>query len=851
MKAYNLKTNRLTKAFGIDACYPLFTWCAEGGIRQSAFRITMKIGDEEIYDSGIVESSEMSHRPDMFAKSRTGITWTLTLRDECGEWGEPVSSYFETSIAKDEFFAKWIDPELVHPEYARLATDGAPLNKASYLKKEFTVESLGRARLYATAHGVYNIYINGTEVEGYFMAPGSSDYEKRLQVQTYDVSAFLKLGKNEITVTVGDGWWRGSTGWSMFRYNYGVELALLCQLEIDGSPILVTDGDWQASQSGPLMENDTMRLERYDANREITDWHEVTVKDYGYENLCGTDIPITKHERFKAKLVTTPNGERMLDFGQNFAGYVEIDLVARGGEKITLTHGEVLSADGNFQNDNFQNPDSPLCRQVIEYTCKPGRNIYHQTKCYYGFRYAKIETDLPVTGEEFTGVAIYSDMATTSDFECGVPEINRFFENVIWSMKSNFVDVPTDCPHREKLGFTGDCQVFSSAALYLMDSYPVLRRWLRESVSCQLDDGCILYIAPPLAGPQKDHLWVDGSAGWSNSMTIVPERFLHYLNSPTELKEFYPAIKKWVNYNLGVARSSRPENEHLPEHIRNYVLDCATNWGEWSEPGWTSKDYAIERERTGHAEIATAFLAYDCYLAAIMARALGKEDDAKYYTDIYEKTKAAYLYVYTDNGSINSDRQCHYVRPVAHKLLDGEDKENAVSGLVELIRKNGNKIGTGFLTTCHLMETLTDNGYQSVAYDLLLQTEAPSWIYEVKRGATTVWESWFGGREGKEPRASHNHYSLGAVAGWIMSHALGITVRDGNITIRPYPDERLGYARGSYLSPLGRIYSSWEYTEKDITFTFTVPANAEATVILPDGRSEKVCTGKHIYKIEK
>lgn len=849
MKPYNLKTNRLSQPMGIDAGQVLLSWVAEGGIKQTAFRVTMANRDGILHDSGVVKSREMHYRPDIPVKSRESITWSVCLCDEAGNWGEEVSSQFETSIAQNEWKAKWIDPEPTDPPYCRFATDPAPLNKASYLKREFVVETLGSARLYATAHGVYNVWINGIAVEGYFMAPGSSDYEKRLQVQTYDVSALLKQGSNEILVTLGDGWWRGSTGWDMMRYCYGTSIALLCQLEIDGCPVVVTDASWQASQNGPLEENDTMRLERYDARKKITDWHEVQVEDLGYDTLIGIELPITAHERFPAKLFTAPSGQKILDFGQNFAGYVELDLSASGGETIRLTHGEVLDKNGNFQNDNFQNPDSPVCRQVIEYTCKPGRNQYHQTKCYYGFRYVLIETELPVTGDEFTGVAVYSDMEQTGFFECGVSDVNRFFENVIWSMKSNFVDVPTDCPHREKLGFTGDAQVFTSAALYLMDSYPVIRRWLRESVSCQDPTGCILYIAPPFTGPQSEPRFKDGSAGWSNSMTIVPHAFLRHLNSEEEIREYYPAIQKWIAFNLGRARQSRPENEVLPAHIRNHILDTANNWGEWCEPGRGPEDYALEGEQTGHAEIATAFLAYDCYLAWKMAERLGETADAAYYQDIYEKTKTAYRYVFTADGAIHSDRQCHYIRPVAHQLLDGQENDRAVEQLVALIRQNGNKIGTGFLTTCHLCEVLTDHGYASVAYDLLLQREQPSWLFEVANGATTVWESWFGIQEGQNPIGSHNHYSLGAVAGWMISRALGITAYDGEIVLRPYPDKRLGHAKGSYLSPMGKIASAWNYEGDTVQFTFEVPANTEATVILPDGRQEPVGPGKHTYSV--
>jgi alpha-L-rhamnosidase len=341
---------------------------------------------------------------------------------------------------------------------------------------------------------------------------------------------------------------------------------------------------------------------------------------------------------------------------------------------------------------------------------------------------------------------------------------------------------------------------------------------------------------------------MDGSAGWSSSMTIVPARFLHYHASAQELREFYPAIKKWVCYNLESARTKcRPENEDLPKHVRDYILDCANNWGEWCEPGKTPVDYFRQSDLTGHADIATAFLAYDCYLSHEIAAALGEEADATFFYENYQKVKAAFRYVYTDNGRITSDRQCNYIRPVAHKLLDDREEQIAVDTLADMIKANGNRIGTGFLTTCHLGKTLTDHGHAATAYDLLLQRQQPSWLYEVGKGATTIWESWFGMREDGTPQGSHNHYSLGAIAGWMISHVLGITAYDGHIVIRPYPDERLGYAKGRYVSPFGEIASSWKYTERMIEFECDVPANANARIILPNGEEHAVGAGRHSF----
>ena len=849
MKACRLKVNGISPPLGIDFGRVTVSWLVEDGKKQSAFRVVLDTKNRVLDDSGKQKSGKMSFSPPGDIPSKTHVKYSVTLWDENDKEGETVSGEFETVIAPNEWIAKWIDPEQVRPEPCYRAMDGFPLNRASYLKKEFELTETENARLYATAHGVYNLYLNGIAIEDYYMAPGISDYEHRLQVQTYDVSPLLKKGKNELLVTIGEGWWRGDVSCGMYRYRWGVDLALLCQLEIGGKPVMVSDESWVASGNGPLGENDTMRIECYDARREINDWHAVKIEDFGYGNLVGVVNRVIPHERFSAKLITTPNGQKVLDFGQNIAGYVELCLEAKGGELIRLTHGEVLGTDGNFQNDNFQDGSTPLCRQVVEYTCRAGKNKFHQTKCFYGFRYVLIETDLPIDGSEFTAVSVYSDMEQIGFFECGDGRVNRLFENVIRSMKSNFLDVPTDCPTREKLGFTGDCQVFAPAALYLMDSYPVIHRWLRETVSCQAENGCILYVCPPKKGHQDEPKDKDGSAGWSSAMSIVPNVIMNALGSAEYVREFYPAIKKWVAYNLNKAKECRPVHEALPENIKNYIIDTANNWGEWNEPGRGPADYFKESEENGHAEVATAFFALDCLIASKIARELGENEDAEYYSDLFEKVKTAYRYMYTENGRINSTRQCHFVRPIIHGLLDGDEVQAAADTLAELIKENGNVIGTGFLTTCHICNVLTDYGHADTAFDLLLQTENPSWLYQVEHGATTIWESWSGHDSKGNPQGSHNHYSLGAVTEWMMSRVLGIRVTGDSITLRPYSDRRLGYAKGSYLSPVGKISSEWRYEGDSIVFEFELPPNTEADIILPDGSCHKAATGKHCFRI--
>ena len=845
MVVRKLRTNHLTEPIGIGRDGIELSWLPDCAASQSAYRVKIISGEKTLLDTGRVVSSATSFLPVMRFDTRTRYEWSVTLWDECGNPSDEVRSFFETGIEKSEISAKWIDPEF-HGK-AEIIRDGRIYHRASYLEKRFTLGTTADARLYITAHGIYDAYINGAHVDGYLLAPGSSQYNKRLQVQTYDVTSLLHEGENDITVTLGDGWWRGSTGYTQAQNVFGDDVALLCQLEIGGKTALVSDETWTASQDGPLGFNDPMRGEEYDARRKISARHPAAVRDYPLDNLIPSALPVTAHERFTPVLITTPKGEKVLDFGQNFAGYVEFDITADGGEKIVLLHGETLAPDGCFTQENYQNSELPLCDQKIVYICKNGRNIYHQTKCYFGFRYVKIESEIPVGGSEFTGVAIYSDMEQTGFFRCGNADVNRLFDNTLWSMKSNYVDVPTDCPTREKSGFSGDCQVFAGTAVYLMDCCSVLSRWLREQCSTQRDDGNVKEIAP--CTPEFDAM--DGCAGWCDSMEIVPLQLMNFYNSKRIITELYPYIRKWMEFCINRAHEYRPENENMPREIRDWFVDNGVHWGEWCEPGRGPLDYVNELRATGCAEEATAYLSYGCRTVADFAELLGRNDDCKFFNHAAECARNAYRHVYVNNGRISSDRQCRYVRPLAFGLLDGDEKEQAAADLVSLIRANGNRIGTGFLTTNSILGVLTDNGYASTAYDMLLTTECPSWLNEVKKGATTVWESWNGIGSDGSASGSLNHYSFGSVSGWLMTRVGGISLSRGEITVRPYPDERLGFAETALDSPLGRIESEWRYTADRIVFRVRIPCNAKARIILPDGEEYAVCAGEYEYAIRK
>lgn len=841
IQATKLRTNHLRTPMGISVAHLRLSWIPVGAEKQTAYQLRVS-AEGLYYDTGKKASSDTFHILSSSVPSKTRFRWEILLWDEEDRQGEWETGWFETGLAREDWKAEWINPEgKIDPKHRQ---------PASYLRKSFEVPKRipggldGRARLYITAHGIYDAYLNGKHVDGYLLAPGNSQYNKRMQVQAYDVSAYLREGENEILITLGDGWYRGSTHNGMERNSFGTDVALLAQLEMGNRILVKTDASWEASQSGALRYNDLMKGEEYDARREtITDWHKAEVVSYGYGNLIGTDtVPVTAHEIRSASVLTTPSGETVLDFGTNMAGYIEFCLEAKAGQKLILTHGESLDENGNFTIGNFQNPQKPECFQRITYICREGQNFYYPTKCYMGFRYVKVEGNVAITGDEFTAVAIYSDMEQTGFFTCGNGQVNKLVENALRSMKSNFVEVPTDCPTREKSGYSGDLVTFCHTAMYLMDCYPVLAKWIAEQAATQFEDGCVRQIAP-----YNGKRWMmDGGAGWCDSFELIPWRMIKRYQDLSVAEAHYDAISRWMEFCLKRARKSRLGNllHPMPKILREHFVDKGIHWGEWLEPGCNTVKDLTRIIFHGEPEVATAFLSYGCFAMSEIADALGKKEDSAYYKREGRMAREAYRSRYMKNGQvIPSPRQCRYVRPLAMGLLKKEEKRAAAASLKALIRENNGHLNTGFLSTHELCRVLTDNGEVRTAYDLLLQDSCPGWLYPVIQGATAIPERWDGIREGRRPENSLNHYSYGSIVGWLFDRVCGIVVEDGEIRLCPYPDRRLGNASAVYHSPLGEIKSFWEYQGDSILFQFTVPCNASAEAVLPDGSVHRLKAG--------
>lgn len=842
MKAVNLKTEHLGAPLGIDVARPLLSWNCSEGITQTAYEIIANCNGEEIWNTGKVPTSRMYAQFGGNTAPRQRITWKIRLWDEGDSPGAWSEASFEMGLRREDWKAQWINPEL--------NCDPQLHKPASFLRKCFQISALGSARMYITCHGLYEAWLNGKRVGDFVLAPGSYNYTKRIAYQTYDVTDLLTLGSNELQVILGDGWYRSVSGVDGDRNLYGTDVALLMQLEVEGKIVCVSDESWEATQEGSIRENDMQQGEVVDARLDAsTGYHPVKTEDFGFDTLiCSNCVPIREKERFPGKLITTPNGETVIDFGQNLAGYIEFRLNAHAGDTIVLTHGEALDENGNFTQENFQDRKRHKeggTNQRVTYICREGENRYKPKFTIWGFRYAKVETGIDLKDAEFTSIAVYSDMRETGTFTCGNPMVNKLFLNSLWSMKSNFCDVPTDCPTRERAAWTGDMGVFAQTGLYLMDCFPVIRKWLAECRLAQSPDGKVSNIAPRNNNPSFFSELLSGSVGWGDACILVPYELYQVTGDTRVLEENYEMMCAWYAF-LEARAKKKPINpvKLLKRNpYRRFTIETGIDYGEWCEPDVES----TSAMRTPQGKVATAYFAHSGFLLSEIADILGKTEDAHRFAQIGGNAKKAYRFIATEDGRISSDRQADYVRAIAFDLLTEEEKRQAAGDLAALVEKCGNHLNTGFLSTPQLCPVLAEYGHQDTAYRLLLQDTMPSWLYEVSKGATTIWENWDGINEDGKVKASLNHYSYGAICGWLFGGVCGIRLQCGKLTIAPKPSRSLGYAQAKWDSPVGTIESMWDYEGNQVILEVTVPANVTAEVHLPDGNVVKAASGVHRY----
>lgn len=697
-----------------------------------------------------------------------------------------------------------------------------------YLKNFRCAAKAEKAMLEITALGVYEAKLNGERVGDFILAPGWTSYSNRLQVQSYDVTDMLKT-ENSLEVTVGQGWRAIANkrdGSDFLGYRDTALIAELTIVYADGTAeSIVTDSSWTARES-KLRYTNIYDGDIYDATFKAGSARHCICVDLEKDMLIPQEgEKIVEQERMPAlQVIKTPAGETVIDFGQNMTGYVEFRIKGTPGAQATISHGETLDRDGNFYNANYRS-----ARAQIKFTCDGEEHTYKSALTFFGFRYIRLENwPDEVKKENFTAIVVHSDIRRTGYFECSDEAVNRLFKNIIWGQKSNFLDVPTDCPQRdERLGWTGDAQVFVRTASLNFDVERFFKKWLRDLAADQGRDGCVPHVIPNISDD------MGGSSAWSDAAVICPWEIYRTYGDKAVLEEQFDSMKAWIDW--------------MRERSENGRRSGGAHFGDWL--GLDSPEGSYKGS-TPDDLIATAYYKYSTELFIKAARALGR--DVAKYENIPAEAAKAFRQEYMENGRVKNATQTACVLALYFDITD--DRAATATQLNELVKRAGH-LETGFVGTPYLLHALSDNGYAETAYDLLLRREYPSWLYPISKGATTVWEHWDGikpdGTMWSTDMNSFNHYAYGAVADWMYGAAAGINSdpdRPGfeHIIFRPVTDRRLDFVKASIDTRRGTVASEWRREYGRIKYIFTVPEGCCASVVI-GGEKHEVVAGTHEF----
>lgn len=718
-------------------------------------------------------------------------------------------------------------------EHGKWIRSGKPA-ECPVFSRAFSVDkALRSAKLTITAAGVYEAQLNGQRVGDFFLAPGWTTYEKRLQVQEYDVTTMLR-SENRLSVTVGSGWFNGTIARQCKPE--GVPVLLLAELKMDytdgTTSCIYTDRNWQTTESA-IRYADIYNGETFDAAFEDENPVPAVEQDFPKTQLIPQEGEIVRlHERLKpVRVIHTPAGETVLDFGQEVTGILQLTVNARRGDHITLRTAEMLDRDGNFYIENYREAKS-----TMQLFCRDGLQTWQPALTYYGFRYIRVEGwPGEPDPQAFTAIAAYSDMRRTGALNCGVQKVNRLFENIVWGQKGNFLDVPTDCPQRnERLGWLGDAEVFINTACYQFDTKKFYTKWLGDVMVEQKPNGSMQDMVPAVFNT-PELTTAPAGAAWGDAATVCPWELYRHYGDRSLLESHYDMMVRWVDYITSVTTTPNlwtgyEQNEPRRHHYGDWLgLDAQ----EGSYVGATDKEL-----------IATAYYALSTRLVCKAGHVLGR--DVRAYEELYERIRDAFRRTYTEFPTQTACAVALYFDLAA-------DKAAVADQLVRLIHDNGDRLTTGFVGTPYLLYALSQNGHTDVAYTLLLQEKFPSWLYSVNQGATTIWEHWDGRREDgtfwSANMNSFNHYAYGSVAGWVYEEAAGITPCDeepgfARVRIAPKPDARMGWLTASVDTAHGTIRSEWAYEDGRVRYQIATPVPAEIVI---NGESHFVEPGVYLF----
>ncbi len=729
-------------------------------------------------------------------------------------------------------------------------TDASLIRSAEYIylegaerlpifRRAFTARLGAKAATLAvSALGTFAVWINGERLKDFILAPGWTEYEKRIPYISYDITDLLRLGENEILIGVGSGWYGSEVGFSK-KYPLGNTPAVIAGLEIeykDGKESFSTPDGWEAAASATIA-SDIYGGEITDARIEPSFGSDSVLSGRDKDLLYPFDgVPVREIGTIPVKkLIITPEGDTVLDFGQNLTGYPTFEIEGTAGKEIKIECAEILDKNGNFYNANYRSAKS-----LVRYTMKDGVNEYTPLYTFFGFRYLRITGLDNIDTGSFTAVVVHSDIRRTGYFKCGHAKLNKLYENIIWGQKGNFLDVPTDCPQRdERLGWTGDAQVFCRTANLNFDCKAFFEKWLRDLALAQYPDGGVPRVIPnaiyedPNGSVEK--MERRHSAAWGDAATVCPFECYMAYGDADFLRECFPSMKAWVDY--------------IGRHSTDYVWNIGFHYGDWL--ALDAKSPLDCKGSTDPSLIATAFYYRSTEILLRAADEIGER--LREYEELPEKIKAAFRKSFLKDGRLTSDTQTAHVLALHFGLVDGEDRKALAARLIELIEERGDTLTTGFVGTPYLLDTLTEINRTDKAYTLLLQEKYPSWLYSVNMGATTVWEHWDGINENgdvwSEKMNSFNHYAYGSCAAWLYRTVCGIRQCEARpayerIILRPIADKRLGFAAAKIDTPHGEIRSEWYVEGDSVRYTFSVPKGNIATLML-GGKIERLTEGEH------
>jgi alpha-L-rhamnosidase len=841
---------------GIDVGSPRLSWQLQSdrrGARQVAYQIRAAASEavlansaELLWDTGRVESDQSIQvaYAGPVLQSAQRVYWSVTVWDDAGEQAASAPAWWEMGLLeRGDWEARWI---------------GAPFrggphttSPAPYLRTTFILSQPVRsARLYITALGLYESSLNGQRVGEELLTPGWTNYAKRVQYQVYDVASQLQQGENALGSILGDGWGVGHIGWGE-RQRYVPQPLLLARLVItlaDGSrQIVITDESWKAS-SGPILESDMMMGESYDARQELSGWDNIGYDDTGWwpakvfddtgAALVATNGPaIRGHEQITPvdvhEIPSWPTSRWVFDLGQNMVGWIRLRVSGPAGTTITIRYAEVLNQDGTLYTANLRG-----ARNIDRYTLKgDGEEIWEPRFLFHGFRYVDmIGFPGTATAESVTGIVVHSDTPSTGEFSCSDPLINQLQHNIVWGQKGNFVDVPTDCPQRdERLGWTGDAQVFVRTAAFNKDVAGFFTKWAQDVVDAQRADGAYPSVAPNPAASIDD-----GGPAWADAGIICPWTIYQCYGDTRLLEAHYESMQRFVGFLSETSRDG---------------LRCYADYQGWHGFGdWLALDGSgVTMGGTPKELIGTAFFAYSARLLGRIAEQIGRTEDAARYEALFQDVRAAFQKRFvTPSGLLAAQTQTAYVLALHFDLLPQELRATAAGALVHDIRQRKTHLSTGFVGTPYLPFVLTEAGYLDTAYELLKQTTWPSWLYSVTQGATTIWERWDGwthDRGFQDPGMnSFNHYAYGAIGSWMYAVVAGIDTDQEQpafkrAILRPRPGGGLTRAQGALNTPYGRIESAWRIEEGLLIWDVIIPANTTALTYVPASADQAVYEG--------